>query len=236
MPHPSALFAKDKRPRSSTARSQSIDHLIVGVRELKPPATPTSKANPKVDAFIGNSAKWQEELKRLRAILLDSELTEEFKWSQPCYTFQGKNIVVISGLKESCAFAFFKGVLLKDIDGVLTRPGLHSQSTRWIKFTSVREIAEMKSVLKAYIREAIEIEKAGLKVKLKKTSDLKVPEELQTMLDEFPDFKTAFEALTPGRQRAYIYHFSAPKQSKTRESRVLKYMPHILRGKGLLDE
>jgi uncharacterized protein YdeI (YjbR/CyaY-like superfamily) len=195
-----------------------------------------SKANPKVDAFIGKANKWQEELKKLRAILVDSDLTEEFKWSQPCYTFRGKNVIVISGMKESCAFAFFKGALLKDLHGVLTRPGQHSQSTRWIKFTSVREIAEMKSVLKAYIREAIEVEKAGLKVKLKKTSDLKFPEELQIMLDEFPDLRTAFDALTPGRQRAYIYHFSAPKLSKTREARVHKYMPHILKGKGLLDQ
>lgn len=195
-----------------------------------------NKTNPKVDAFIDHAKKWREEFKKLRSILLDSELTEDFKWSQPCYTFQGKNVVVIGGLKESCALAFFKGVLLKDVHGVLTRPGQHSQSTRWFKFASVREIAEMKSVLKAYIREAIEIEKAGLKVKLKKTSDLKFPEELQTMLDEFPEFRTAFEALTPGRQRAYIYHFSAPKQTKTREARVLKYMPHILKGKGLLDE
>lgn len=196
----------------------------------------TSKANPDVDAFIARVTKWQPELKKLRAILLDSELTEEFKWRQPCYTFQGKNVVVLNSLKESCAFAFFKGVLIKDVHGVLTRPGQHAQSTRWIKFASVREIAEMKSVLKAYIREAIDIEKSGLKVKLKKTSDLQFPEELQVMLDEFPDFKAAFEALTPGRQRAYIYNFSAPKQSKTREARVRKFMPHILKGKGLLDQ
>ena len=196
----------------------------------------TSKTDPKVDAFIANAKKWQEELKKLRAILLDSELTEEFKWSQPCYTFREKNVIVIGGMKESCAFAFFKGVLLKDVHGVLTRPGQHSQSTRWIKFASVREIAEMKSVLKAYIREAIQVEKSGLKVKLKKTSELKIPEEFQIMLDEFPNLKIAFEALTPGRQRAYIYHFSAPKQSKTRASRVRKYMPHILKGKGLLDQ
>ena len=195
----------------------------------------TTKANPKVDAFIGKAKKWQEELTKLRAILLDSELTEEFKWDQPCYTFQGKNVAILHGLKESCAFAFFKGALLKDVHGVLTAPGKNTQSGRWIKFTSLREIAEMKTVLKAYVREAIEVEKAGLQVKLRKTSDLKIPEELQTMLDEFPELKTAFEALTPGRQRAYIYHFSAPKQSKTRESRVLKYMPHILKGKGLLD-
>jgi uncharacterized protein YdeI (YjbR/CyaY-like superfamily) len=195
-----------------------------------------SKANPKVDAFIANAKNWQEEFKKLRAILLDSELTEDFKWSQPCYTFQGKNVVVIGGLKESCALAFFKGVLLKDVHGVLTRPGQHSQSTRWFKFASVREIVEMKSILKAYIREAIQIEKSGLKVKLKKTSDLKFPEEFQLMLDEFPELKRAFDALTPGRQRAYIYHFSAPKQSKTREARVRKFMPHILKGKGLLDQ
>jgi uncharacterized protein YdeI (YjbR/CyaY-like superfamily) len=196
----------------------------------------TSKTNPKVDVFIANAKKWPEELKKLRAIVLDSELTEEFKWSGPCYTYQGKNVIVFNELKESCAFAFFKGALMKDVQGVLTAPGKHMQSTRWIKFTSVREIAEMKSVLKAYIREAIEVEKSGVKLKLRKTSDLKFPEELQIMLDEFPEFRTAFEALTPGRQRAYIYHFSAPKQSKTRESRVQKYMPHILNGKGLLDK
>jgi uncharacterized protein YdeI (YjbR/CyaY-like superfamily) len=194
-----------------------------------------SEPNTKVDAFLANAKAWQPELKRLRAILLDSALTEDFKWSQPCYTFQGKNVVVIGALKESCALAFFKGALLKDPHRVLTRPGQHSQSTRWFKFASVREIAELKSVVKAYIREAIEIEKAGLKVKLKKTSDLKFPDELQLMLDEFPDFKKAFEALTPGRQRGYIYHFSAPKQSKTREARVRKFMPHILKGKGLHD-
>jgi uncharacterized protein YdeI (YjbR/CyaY-like superfamily) len=174
----------------------------------------TSKANPKVDAFIGKAKKWQEELKKLRAILLDSELTEEFKWDQPCYTFQGKNVAILHGLKESCAFAFFKGALLKDVHGVLTAPGKNTQSGRWIKFTSLGEIAEMKSVLKAYVREAIEVEKSGLKVKLRKTSDLKIPEELQTMLDEFPDLKTAFDALTPGRQRAYTYHFSAPSNPK----------------------
>jgi uncharacterized protein YdeI (YjbR/CyaY-like superfamily) len=194
------------------------------------------KRNPNVDAFIANAKTWRQELKQLRAILLDSELTEDFKWSQPCYTFQEKNVIVLGPMKDSCAFAFFKGALLKDPHGVLTRPGQHSQSTRWIKFTSVREITEMKSILKAYIREAIQIQRSGLKVKLKKTSDLKIPQELQLMLDEFPNVKQAFEALTPGRQRAYIYHFSAPKQSKTREARIQKFMPHILKGKGLLDQ
>ncbi len=197
--------------------------------------TPT-KPNHNVDAFIANAKNWRQELKQLRAILLDSQLTEDFKWSQPCYTLNGKNVIVLGPMKDSCAFAFFKGALLKDPHGVLTQPGKHSQSTRWIKFTSVREITEMKSILKAYIREAIEIEKSGLKVKLKRTSDLKLPEEFQLMLDEFPDVKKAFEALTPGRQRAYIYHFSAPKQSNTREARVRKFMPHILKGKGPLDQ
>jgi uncharacterized protein YdeI (YjbR/CyaY-like superfamily) len=195
-----------------------------------------SKTNPKVDAFIRDAKRWQSVLKQLRAILLESELTEEFKWYQPCYTFQGKNVVVISGMKESCAFALFKGALLKDAHGVLTAPGKNSQSTRWIKFTSVREVVEMKTILKAYIREAIEVERSGLKVKLRKTSDLKFPDELQTMLDEFPDFKAAFETLTPGRQRAYIYHISGAKQSKTRETRVLNCMPQIMKGKGLLDQ
>jgi len=194
-----------------------------------------SVTNPKVDNFIASANKWQAELKRLREILLDSELTEELKWGEPCYTFQGKNVVIINGFKESCAFSFFKGALLKDEHGVLTAPGKH-QSIRWIKFTSVKEIAEMKTVLKAYIRQAIELEMSGMKVKLKKTSDMQMPEELQVMLDEFPDLKAAFEGLTPGRQRAYIYHFSAPKQAKTREARVQKLMPHILEGKGLLDE
>lgn len=195
-----------------------------------------SKTNPKVDAFIRDAKRWQSVLKQLRAILLESELTEEFKWYQPCYTFQGKNVVVISGMKESCAFALFKDALLKDAHGVLTAPGKNSQSTRWIKFTSVREVVEMKTILKAYIREAIEVERSGLKVKLRKTSDLKFPDELQTMLDEFPDFKAAFETLTPGRQRAYIYHISGAKQSKTRETRVLNCMPQIMKGKGLLDQ
>jgi len=195
-----------------------------------------SKANPKVDAFIAGAKRWQEELKKLRAILLDSGLGEEFKWGGPCYTFQGKNVVIINGLKESCALAFFKGALLKDVHGVLTRPGQHTQAGRWFKFASVAEIVEMRSVLKAYIREAIEVEKSGLKLKLRKTSDLKLPEELQIMLDEFPDFKTAFDGLTPGGQRAYIFYFSGAKQSRTRESRIRKCMPQILRGKGLLDK
>jgi uncharacterized protein YdeI (YjbR/CyaY-like superfamily) len=196
----------------------------------------TSNANPRVDAFFANAKKWPEELKKLRAILLDSELKEELKWGGPCYTFQGKNVAIINELKESCALAFFKGALLKDVHGVLTRPGQHTQSTRWIKFAAVREITEMRSILKAYIREAIQVEKSGVKLKLRKTSDLKVPEELQIMLGEFPDFRSAFDRLTPGRQRAYIFYFSGAKQSKTRELRIQKCMPQILNGKGLLDQ
>jgi uncharacterized protein YdeI (YjbR/CyaY-like superfamily) len=196
----------------------------------------TSRANPKVDAFFADAKQWREELKKLRTIALDFTLKEELKWGQPCYTVDGKNVAVLGEFKDGCAFAFFKGALLKDVHRVLTTPGQHSQSTRWIKFTSVREIAEMKSILKAYIREAIGVEKSGLKVKLRKTSDLKFPDELRTMLDEFPDFKAAFERLTPGRQRAYIYHISGAKQSKTRESRVQKCMPQILKGEGLLDK
>jgi uncharacterized protein YdeI (YjbR/CyaY-like superfamily) len=195
----------------------------------------TSRANPKVDAFFDDAKKWRDELKKLRAILHDSALTEELKWNQPCYTLDGKNVAILNALKESCAVAFFKGALLKDVHGVLTRPGQHTQLGRWIKFASLREIAEMKSVVKAYIREAIEVEKSGMKLKMRKTSDLKFPEELQVMLDEFPEFKGAFERLTPGRQRAYIYHISGAKQSQTRQVRVQKCMPQIFEGKGLLD-
>lgn len=190
------------------------------------------KTNPNVDAFISRAKQWRRELEKLRAILLDSGLTEEFKWRQPCYTFQGKPVIILHGLKESCAFALFKGSFLKDVHGVLTKPGPNTQAGRWIKFTSLREIAEMQSVLKAYTREAIEVEKAGLKPDPKERPRLIIPEEFQTMLDEFPALKNAFDALTPGRKRSYILHFSAPKQSKTRESRVQKCMPHILSGKG----
>jgi len=206
---------------------------MIGFGALESSMT-TSKANPMVDEFIGKAKKWQAELKKFRAILLDSELTEELKWGEPCYTFEGKNVVILISLKESCAFSFFKGALLKDVHGVLTAPGRHTQSGRWIKFASVREIAEMKPILKAYVREAIENEKSGLKVNFG-SRKLEIPEELQAQLDEFPDLKAAFDALTPGRQKGYIFHFSAPKQSKTRTARVEKYRQKILDGKGLLD-
>ena len=168
-------------------------------------------------------------------ILLDCQLTEELKWSKPCYTFQKSNIIIIIGLKEYCALVFCKGVLLNDANGILIKPGENTQAGRWIKFTSVREIVEMETILKAYIYEAIEVEKAGLKVNFKKNPE-PIPEEFQNKLDEIPALKTAFDALTPGRQRAYILYFSAPKQSKTRESRVEKCMQQILNGKGLNDQ
>jgi len=189
--------------------------------------------NPKVDEYLSKTKKWREEMEKLRMIILESGLTEELKWGKPCYTFQKSNVVIIQGFKEYCAIMFFKGALLKDADGVLIMPGKSTQAGRQIRFTTAKEITEMESILKAYIHKAIEVEKAGLKVNFKKTSDFKIPEEFQNKLDEIPALKTAFDELTPGRQRAYLYYFSTAKQSKTRESRVEKYIPHILNGKGL---
>src|SRR5579871_4322932 len=191
--------------------------------------------NPKVDAVLRQTSKWREEFETLRTIVLDCGLTEELKWYQPCYTLENKNIVLMHGFKEYCALLFFKGVLIKDPKGILIQQTENVQAARQIRFTNVREIVKLKSVLKAYIREAIEVEKAGLKVKLKKTRDFKIPEEFQSKLNEIPGLKTAFEALTPGRQRGYIFHFSQPKQSKTREARVERCMPRIFKGKGLDD-
>jgi uncharacterized protein YdeI (YjbR/CyaY-like superfamily) len=191
--------------------------------------------NPKVDAFLKNVPKWQEELEKLRSIILDSQLTEELKWNVPIYTFQKNNVIGINGLKEFCALAFFKGTLLKDANGILFQPGKHTQAARWIKFTSLHEIAKLAPVLRTYIQEAIEIEKAGLKVEYKKTADFPVPEEFQIRLKKQPALKKAFNALTPGRQRAYLLHFAAPKLSKTREARVEKWTSQILSGKGLND-
>ena len=195
-----------------------------------------NRMNPKVDRYLRRAKKWQEEFKKLRRISLDCGLTEELKWGKPSYTFQKSNVVVIIPLKESCALMFCKGALLNDANGILIKPGEHTQAGRWIKFTNVREIVEMETILKAYIYEAIEVEKAGLEVNYKKTSEFISPEEFQNKLDEIPALKTAFDALTPGRQRAYILYFSAPKQSKTRESRVEKCMQQILNGKGLNDQ
>jgi uncharacterized protein YdeI (YjbR/CyaY-like superfamily) len=191
--------------------------------------------NPKVDFFFSKAKKWQEEFQRLRMIILDCQLTEELKWGCPCYTFQQRNIVLIHGFKEYCALLFFKGALLKDAKGILIQQTANVQAARQIRFTNAREITKMEPILKAYIKEAIEVEKAGLKVNYKKTTEFKIPDEFQNKLDEIPALKTAFDALTPGRQRGYLFYFSQPKQSKTRASRVEKCMQQILNGKGLND-
>jgi len=190
--------------------------------------------NPKVDTFFNKAEKWQPEFEALRAIILDFPLTEELKWGKPCYAFQESNILIIQGFKEYCALMFCKGALLKDPKNILVKPGENTQAGRQIRFTHVQEIVEMKPLLKAYIEEAIAAEKAGLKVEFKKNPE-PIPEELQSKLDKNAALKTAFETLTPGRQRAYILYFSAAKQSKTRESRIEKCMPQILKGKGLND-
>jgi uncharacterized protein YdeI (YjbR/CyaY-like superfamily) len=192
-------------------------------------------SNPKVDFYFTKAKAWQEELQKLRAIVLDCQLTEELKWGVPCYTFENSNIVLIHVFKEYCALLFFKGALLKDPEGLLVQQTKNVQAGRQIRFTNVREISKLKTILKAYIHEAIEVEIAGLKVELKKTTEYDIPEEFQNKLDENPTLQTAFEALTPGRQRAYLLYFSSPKQSKTREARVEKYTRQILNGKGLND-
>jgi len=192
--------------------------------------------NPKVDFYFSKAQKWQKEFEKLRMIILDCGLTEELKWGCPCYSFQKKNIVLIHGFKEYCALLFFKGALLNDANGILIQQTENVQAARQIRFTNVREIVKTEPILKAYIYEAIEVEKAGLKVDLKKTTELIFPEEFQNKLDKKPALKAAFDALTPGRQRAYNLYFSAPKQSKTRESRVEKCMQQILKGKGLNDQ
>ena len=194
-----------------------------------------SNMNPKVDFYFSKAKKWQEELERLRMIVLNCGLTEGLKWGVPCYTFQKSNIVLIHVFKEYCALLFFKGALLNDVNGILIQQTKNVQAARQMRYTSFQEIVEMEAILKAYIYEAIEVEKAGLKVDLKKTSEFTMVQEFQKKLDELPDLKTAFAALTPGRQRAYMLYFSAPKQSKTREARVEKSMQQILAGKGLND-
>ena len=191
--------------------------------------------NPKVDFYFSKEKKWQEELEKLRTIILDCQLTEELKWGVPCYTFQKSNIVLIHVFKEYCAILFVKGALLKDTKGILITQTENVQAARQVRFTNVQEIVEMETILKAYIYEAIEVEKAGLKVNYKKATEFPITDEFQNKLDEIPDLNTAFYALTPGRQRAYLLYFSAPKQSKTRESRVEKWLQQILNGKGLND-
>ncbi|SYX83796.1 YdeI/OmpD-associated family protein [Paenibacillus alvei] len=191
--------------------------------------------NPKVDEFLRKVKTWKEEYEKLRHIVLDCELTEDYKWMHPCYTYENKNIVLIHGFKEYCALLFHKGALLKDPNGILIQQTENVQAARQIRFTNVQEIVAMEDILKAYIKEAIEVEKAGLEVNFKQTAEYTVPEEFQVKLDENSALKEAFEALTPGRQRQYLYYFSEPKQSKTRTSRVEKYTQQILDGKGLKD-
>ena len=191
--------------------------------------------NSDVDWFFDKDTKWKKEYEQLRMIVLNCGLNEELKWGCPCYTFEGSNIVLIHGFKEYCALLFFKGALLSDANNILIQQTENVQSARQIRFTNLKEIVKMEKILKAYIYEAIEVEKAGLQVKLKKTSDFKMPEEFQIKLNKNKALKKAFDALTPGRQRAYLFYFSQPKQSKTREARIEKYMQQILEGKGLDD-
>jgi uncharacterized protein YdeI (YjbR/CyaY-like superfamily) len=190
--------------------------------------------NPKVDWFF-KKGQWQEEFEKLRKIVLDCGLTEELKWGCPCYTFEKRNIVLMHGFKEYCALLFFKGALLQDAKGILIRQTENVQAARQIRFTNVREIIKLKTTLKAYIKEAIEVEKAGVKVNLKKTAEFKMPEEFRIKLKDNAALKKAFGALTPGRQRGYLLYFSTPKQARTREARVEKYVRQILNGKGLND-
>ena len=193
------------------------------------------KMNPKVDAFLRRTKQWREEFELLRKIVLDCGLAEDLKWGQPCYALEKSNIVLMHGFKEYCALLFFKGALLKDAKGILITQTENVQSARQIRFKSAQEVAKLKPVLKAYILEAIEVEKSGLKVAFKKTTEFKMPEEFKNKLDENAALKTAFYALTPGRQRGYLLYFSQAKQSATRESRIEKCAKQILKGKGLDD-
>jgi len=191
--------------------------------------------NPKVDFFFDKDTQWQKAYEQLRTIVLECGLEEELKWGNPCYTFDDRNIVLIHGFKDYCALLFFKGALLNDTNGLLIQQTENVQAARQLRFTDVKEILKKQRAIKTYIYEAIEVEKAGLQVKLKKPTEFAVAEEFQTRLNKNRALKKAFEALTPGRQRAYLLYFSSPKQSKTRESRVEKYVPLILEGKGLND-
>ena len=191
--------------------------------------------NPKVDFFFDKAKQWQKEFEKLRTIALDTELEEDLKWGCPCYTYQGKNIFLIHGFKEYCALLFFKGALMKDPENILIQQTENVQAARQIRFTDVKQIIDLEKVLKTYMFEAAEIEESGAKVEMKKTREFEMPDEFQKKLDENDELKEAFEALTPGRQRAYLLHFSSAKQSKTRESRIEKYIPEILNGKGLND-
>lgn len=194
-----------------------------------------SRTNPKVDAYFANATKWREELEELRRILLECDVTEELKWRQPCYTFEGSNIAILQAFNDSCDLMFFKGALLKDTAGVLQDRGPNTRSARMIRFTDPEDVAEMEPIIKACVSEAIEIEKCGREVDFKQDAELEYPDELQRKFQEMPEFKNAFEQLTPGRQRGYALYFSEAKQAKTRESRIEKHMQKILDGKGLND-
>ncbi|MBX6353906.1 MAG: YdeI/OmpD-associated family protein [Thermoflavifilum sp.] len=194
-----------------------------------------SRMNPKVDAFLNRAEQWREEFEQLRRILLDGPVTEELKWGVPCYTYQNKNIVLMHGFKAYCALLFPKGALLKDPHRILVRQTENVQAARQVRFTSVKEILELEGVLRSYVQEAIEVEKAGLKVNFKKPEDYPIPQELLAKFEEMPALKAAFETLTPGRQRAYLLYFSQAKQAKTRQARIEKYLPRILEGKGMND-
>jgi uncharacterized protein YdeI (YjbR/CyaY-like superfamily) len=191
--------------------------------------------NPKVDAFLKKTKTWREEFETLREIILTFPLTEELKWAKPCYTFQDSNVLIIQGFKEYCALMFCKGALLKDTKGLLIKPGENTQAARQLRFTSAKEITKLAPTIKSYIREAMDAQEAGLEVQYKETSEFPVPDELTKALAKNAKLKAAFEALTPGRQRGYLLHFAAAKQSKTRESRIEKCAPLILKGKGLQD-
>lgn len=191
--------------------------------------------NPKVNLFLSKAKKWQEEMTLLRTIVLECGLNEDYKWTHPSYSFEGNNIVLIHQFKEYCALLFFKGVLLKDEKGILIQQTENVQDRRQLRFTNLAEITRLKKTITAYIKEAIEIEKAGLQVEFKKTEEFAMPEEFKKALTATPKLKKAFEALTPGRQRGYLLHFAAPKQAKTRGARIEKYIPNILEGKGLND-
>ncbi len=191
--------------------------------------------NPEVDWFFNKETKWQEAYAELRTLVLDTGLTETLKWGCPCYTNENSNVVLIHGFKDYCALLFMQGALLKDPAGILVQQTENVQATRQIRFKNVEAILDDKATIKAYLDEAIQIDKAGLKVELKKTTEFNIPEEFQQVLEEMPELKTAFAALTPGRQRGYLLHFSAPKQAKTRTARVEKYLQKILEGKGLDD-
>jgi uncharacterized protein YdeI (YjbR/CyaY-like superfamily) len=198
--------------------------------------------NPKVDWYFSKAGQWQKEFEKLRTIVLDclptgqaGDLTEELKWGHPCYSFEKSNIVLMHGFKEYCALLFFKGALLKDAKGILVQQTKNVQAARQIRFTSAKEIVKLKTIVKAYVKEAINSEKTGLKVELKKTSEFNMPNEFRTVLKEMPELKTAFFKLTPGRQRGYLLYFSSAKQAKTREARIEKHLQQILEGKGLED-